>query len=67
MLNSIFACIFRLFKLDMVVWDEQGNVMNPLHTPILRMYENYKVTSAHVKNKEVRLSFDSRELTASRY
>lgn len=49
----MLVCSYRSLKLDMVVRDEMGNILNPLRTPILQLYENHAATTKHIKNKGV--------------
>lgn len=45
--------LFRLLGLDMVVRDEQGNILNPLHTPTIQLYKHHETATERIQNSHV--------------
>ncbi|XP_050543349.1 dedicator of cytokinesis protein 1 isoform X2 [Daktulosphaira vitifoliae] len=40
----------KLLGLDMVVRDEQGNILNPLHTPTIQLYKHHETATNRIQN-----------------
>lgn len=54
----MFVFLLRLLELDLVVRDDQGNILNPLHTPTIQMYKHHETATERIKNAHVRLVFN---------
>lgn len=37
----------------MVVRDEQGNILNPLHTPTIQLYKHHETATQRIQNSHV--------------
>lgn len=37
----------------MVVRDEQGNILNPLHTPTIQLYKHHETATKRIQNSHV--------------
>lgn len=37
----------------MVVRDEQGNILNPLHTPTIQLYKHHETATERIQNSHV--------------
>ncbi|XP_026809422.1 dedicator of cytokinesis protein 1 isoform X2 [Rhopalosiphum maidis] len=40
----------KLLGLDMVVRDEHGNILNPLHTPTIQLYKHHEIATERIQN-----------------
>lgn len=56
-INNIHFFLFRLLGLDMVVRDEQGNILNPLHTPTIQLYKHHEIATERIQNSHVKFVF----------
>jgi len=41
----------------MVVRDEQGNILNPLHTPTIQLYKHHEIATERIQNSHVKFVF----------
>ena len=52
----------RLLKLDLVVRDEQGNILNPELTSAVKLYRHHRQTASRSQHSEVRPCADGSSL-----
>lgn len=49
----MYNYLFRLLGLDLVVRDNQGNILNSLHTPTIELYKHHESATERIRNASV--------------